>query len=96
MEESIIEFVLTTIQNLAAQYPDATWISIGMGVLLSICGVAAIATMWMPAPTQTTGAYAVIYRLVHALAAHFAQNKGAKADGSDPAVKSAVRQVTGK
>lgn len=96
MEESIIEFVLTTIQSLAAQYPDATWISIVMGVLLSICGVAAIATMWMPAPAQTTGAYAVFYRWVHALAAHFGQNKGAKADGNSVEVKQAVRQVTGK
>jgi len=96
MEESIIEFILTTIQSLSAQYPDAAWISILLGVLLSLCGLCAVATMWMPAPTQTIGAYAVIYRWVHALAGHFAQNKGAKADGNSPEVKQAVKAATGK
>ena len=96
MEENVVEFLISTIQSLAAQYPDATWIGIVLGVLLSLCGVAAIATMWMPAPSQTTGAYAAIYRWVHALAAHFAQNKGALADAKSAEVQSAVQQVTGK
>ena len=95
MEETVVDFLISTIQSLAAQYPDATWIGIVLGVLLSLCGVAAIATMWMPAPSQTTGAYAAIYRWVHALAAHFAQNKGAKADGNSVEVKQAVKRVTG-
>lgn len=96
MEETVVDFLISTIQSLAQQYPDATWIGVLLGVLLSICGVAAIATMWMPVPSQTTGAYAAIYRWVHALAAHFAQNKGAKADGNSVEVKQAVKQVTGK
>lgn len=96
MEDTIIELFISTLQDLATQYPDATWISIVLGALLTLCGVAAIATMWMPTPSQTTGVYAAIYRWVHALAAHFAQNKGAKADGNSVEVKQAVKQVTGK
>lgn len=96
MEETVVDFLISTIQSLAAQYPDATWIGIVLGVLLSLCGVAAIATMWMPAPSETTGVYATVYRWVHALAGHFAQNKGAKADGNSVEVKQAVKQVTGK
>lgn len=96
MEDSVISFVLSTLQSLAAQYPDAAWIGITLGVVLSLCGVAAIATMWMPVPTQTTGVYAAVYRWVHALAGHFAQNKGAQADGNSLEVKQAVKSVTGK
>ena len=96
MEDSVISFVLSTLQSLAAQYPDATWIGITLGVVLSLCGVAAIATMWMPAPSQTTGVYAAVYRWVHALAGHFAQNKGALADAKTPEVRQAVKSVTGK
>ena len=96
MEESIISFVITTLQELSAQYPDTAWIGIVLAVVLSICGVAAVATMWMPAPSQTTGVYAAVYRWVHALAGHFAQNKGALADAKSAEVQSAVQQVTGK
>lgn len=96
MEETVVDFMISTIQSLAAQYPDATWIGVVLGVMLSICGVAAVATMWMPAPSQTTGVYAAVYRWVHALAGHFAQNKGALADAKSAEVQSAVQQVTGK
>ena len=96
MEETVVEFLISTIQGLADQYPDATWIGVVLGVMLSICGVAAVATMWMPAPSQTTGVYAAVYRWVHALAGHFAQNKGALADAKSAEVQSAVQQVTGK
>ena len=96
MEETVVEFLISTIQSLAEQYPDATWIGVTLGVIFSICGVAAVATMWMPAPSQTTGVYAAVYRWVHALAGHFAQNKGALADAKSAEVQSAVQQVTGK
>ena len=96
MEETVVDFLISTIQGLADQYPDATWIGVVLGVMLSICGVAAVATMWMPAPSQTTGVYAAVYRWVHALAGHFAQNKGALADAKSAEVQSAVQQVTGK
>lgn len=96
MEENIIDFLLSTLQQLAEQYPDATWIGIAVGVLLSICGIAAVVTMWLPAPTQTTGVYAAVYRWIHALAGHFAQNKGALADAKTPEVQQAVKTVTGK
>ena len=96
MEEAVVDFLSSTIQSLAEQYPDATWVGVLLGVLLSICGVAAVATMWMPAPSQTTGVYAAVYRWVHALAGHFAQNKGALADAKTPEVQQAVKAVTGK
>lgn len=96
MEETVIEFIFSTLTSLAAQYPEATWIGVVLAVLLSICGVSAVATIWMPAPAETTGAYAAIYRWVHALAAHFGQNKGAVADGKSETVKAEVKAVTGK
>ena len=96
MEDTVIDFLISTIQSLADQYPDATWIGVVLGVMLSICGVAAVVTMWLPAPSQTTGVYAAVYRWVHALAGHFAQNKGALADAKSAEVQSAVQQVTGK
>lgn len=96
MEETIVDFLISTIQSLATQYPDVTWIGVVLGVILSICGVAAVVTMWLPAPSKTTGAYAVFYRFAHALAGHFSQNKGAVADANSTEVQSAVKQVTGK
>ena len=96
MEESIISFVISTLQELATRYPDTAWIGIVLAVVLSICGVAAVVTMWLPVPSQTTGVYAVFYKWMHALAGHFSQNKGAVADGKSPAVQTAVKQVTGK
>ena len=96
MEDTVIDFLISTIQSLADQYPDATWIGVVLGVMLSICGVAAVVTMWLPAPSQTTGVSAAVYRWVHALAGHFAQNKGALADAKSAEVQSAVQQVTGK
>lgn len=96
MEETVVDFLISTIQSLAEQYPDATWVGVLLGVLLSICGVAAVVTMWLPVPSQTTGAYAVFYRWMHALAGHFVQNKGAVADAKSCEVKKAVKAVTGK
>ena len=96
MEESIISFVITTLQEISAQYPDTAWIGVVLAVILSICGVAAVVTMWLPAPSESTGVYAALYRGVHALAGHFAQNKGALADAKAPEVQQAVKQVTGK
>ena len=91
MEETIVDFLISTIQGLAEQYPDATWVGIILGVVLSVCGVAAVATMWMPAPSESTGVYATLYRWVHALASHFAQNKGALADAKSAEVQQAVK-----
>ena len=44
MEESIISFVISTLQDLATQHPDTAWIGIVLAVVLSICGVAAVVT----------------------------------------------------
>lgn len=64
--------------------------------ILALCGLCAIATIWMPVPRETTGAYAAVYRWVHGFALHFGQNRGAVADGKSEAVKAEVKAVTGK
>lgn len=96
MEATVIDFILATLAQLSAQYPDAAWIVTALSVVMTVCGLCAVVTVWMPVPKETTGAYAVFYRWAHALAAHFGQNKGAVADGKSPAVQSEVKAVTGK
>lgn len=96
MEATVIDFILSTLMSLSAQYPDAAWLVTAVAVLMSLCGVAAVATIWLPVPKGTSGAYAAFYRWTHALAAHFGQNKGAVADGKAPEVQQAVKQVMGK
>ena len=96
MEQTVIDFIFSTLTSLAAQYPEASWIITAVAGLMSLCGVAAVMTIWLPVPKETTGAYAVLYRWAHALAAHFEQNKGAVADGKSETVKAEVKAVTGK
>ena len=96
MEATVIDFIFSTLMGLSAQYPEASWIVTAVAVLMSLCGVAAVATIWLPVPKGTTGAYAVFYRWTHALAAHFGQNKGALADAKSTEVQQAVKAVTGK
>lgn len=96
MEQTVIDFLFSTLASLAAQYPEASWIVTAVAVLMSLCGVAAVATIWLPVPKETAGAYAVFYRWTHALAAHFGQNKGALADAKAREVQQAVKQVMGK
>ena len=96
MEETVVEFLSCTVESLAERWPAATWRGVVVGVSRSSCGVAAVGTRWRPATSQTTGVYAAVYRWVHALAGHFAQNKGALADAKSAEVQSAVQQVTGK
>ena len=96
MEATVIDFIFSTLTSLAGQYPDAAWLVTALSVVATLCGLCAVATIWMPAPKETTGAYAAVYRWVHALALHFGQNKGAVADGKSPVVQAEVRAVTGK
>lgn len=96
MENTVIDFLLSTLTSLAAQYPDAAWIATVLSIIMTICGLCAVATVWMPVPKESTGAYAALYRWVHALALHFGQNKGAVADGKSEVVKAEVKAVTGK
>lgn len=96
MEATVIDFILSTLMSLSAQYPDAAWLVTALGVFMTVCGLCAVATVWMPVPKEPTGLYAVFYRWAHALAAHFGQNKGAVADGKAPEVQQAVKQVMGK
>ena len=95
MEQTVIDFIFSTLTSLAAQYPDAAWIVTALSVVMTVCGLCAVATVWMPVPKEQTGLYAV-FRWAHALAAHFGQNKGAVADGKSETVKAEVKAVTGK
>ncbi len=91
-----ISFVFSTLTEFASQNPDATWVAVVVSVLTSLCGICAVATIWMPVPSATTGLYATFYAFVHSLAAHFGQNKGAVADGKSAEVQDAVKAVKGK
>ena len=96
METAVIDFLFSALAQLAAQYPDAAWLAVALSVVMTVCGLCAVATVWMPVPKEPTGLYAVFYRWAHALAAHFGQNKGAVADGKSETVKAEVKAVTGK
>jgi len=96
METAVIEFLFSALAQLAAQYPDAAWLVTALSVVMTVCGLCAVATVWMPVPKEPAGLYAAVYRWAHALAAHFGQNKGAVADGKSETVKAEVKAVTGK
>ena len=96
METAVIEFLFSALAQLAAQYPDAAWLVTALSVVMTVCGLCAVATVWMPVPKELTGLYAAFYRWTHALAAHFGQNRGAVADGKSETVKAEVKAVTGK
>ena len=87
MEATVIDFILSTLMSFSAQYPDAAWLVTALSVVMTVCGLCAVATAWMPVPKETEGLYAVFYRWAHALAAHFGQNRGAVADGKSETVK---------
>lgn len=91
METAVIEFLFSALAQLAAQYPDAAWLAVALSAVMTVCGLCAVATVWMPVPKETAGLYAVFYRWAHALAAHFGQNKGAVADGKSETVKAESR-----
>lgn len=96
MEESIVAFIFDSISKLAELYPEASWVALIATILLTLCGIASVATIWMPAPKETSGWYYTLYKWLHALAAHYSQNSGAKADGAAPEVKAAVSKVMDK
>lgn len=96
MEESIVAFIFDSISKLAELYPEASWAALIGTILLTLCGISSVATIWMPAPKETSGWYYTLYKWLHALAAHYQQNKGAKADGAAPEVKAAVSKVMDK
>lgn len=67
MEATVIDFILSTLMSLSAQYPDAAWLVTALSVVMTVCGLCAVATAWMPVPKETAGLYAVFYRWAHAL-----------------------------
>ena len=96
MEAAVIEFLFSALAQLAAQYPDAAWLAVALSAVMTVCGLCAVATVWMPVPKGTAGPYAAVYRWAHAFAAHFGQNRGAVADGRSETVQAEVKAVTGK
>ena len=96
MEESIVAFIFDSISKLAELYPEAGWVALIATILLTLCGIASVATIWLPAPKETSGWYYTLYKWLHALAAHYSQNKCARADGATPEVKAAVSRVMDK
>ena len=88
METAVIDFLFSALAQLAAQYPDAAWLAVALSAVMTVCGLCAVATVWMPVPKETAGP--------HAFAAHFGQNRGAVADGRSETVQAEVKAVTGK
>ena len=39
MEATVIDFILSTLMSLSAQYPDAAWLAVAMSVLMTVCGL---------------------------------------------------------
>ena len=96
MEATVIDFIFSTLMSLSAQYPDAAWLVTALSVVMTVCGLRAVATVWMPVPKEPAGLYAAVYRWAHAFAAHFGQNRGAVADGRSETVQAEVKAVRGK
>ena len=58
MEATVIDFILSTLMSFSAQYPDAAWLVTALSVGMTVCGLCAVATVWMPVPKEPTGLYA--------------------------------------
>ena len=56
MEATVIDFILSTLMSFSAQYPDAAWLVTALSVVMTVCGLCAVATAWMPVPKETDGA----------------------------------------
>ena len=55
MEATVIDFIFSTLMGLSAQYPDAAWLVTALSVVMTVCGLCAVATVWMPVPKELTG-----------------------------------------
>ena len=55
METAVIEFLFSALAQLAAQYPDAAWLAVALSAVMTVCGLCAVATVWMPVPKETAG-----------------------------------------
>ena len=45
MEATVIDFILATLAQLSAQYPDAAWIVTALSVVMTVCGLCAVVTV---------------------------------------------------
>ena len=48
MEATVIDFILSTLMGLSAQYPDAAWLVTALSVVMTVCGLCAVATVCSP------------------------------------------------
>ena len=55
METAVIDFLFSALAQLAAQYPDAAWLAVALSAVMTVCGLCAVATVWMPVPKETAG-----------------------------------------
>ena len=55
MEATVIDFILSTLMSLSAQYPDAAWLVTALSVVMTVCGLCAVAPVWMPVPKERRG-----------------------------------------
>ena len=53
MESAVIDFLFSALAQLAAQYPDAAWLAVALSAVMTVCGLCAVATVWMPVPKET-------------------------------------------
>ena len=52
---TIIDFIFSALAQLSAQYPEVACLTVLAKVFWALCGLCAIATIWMPVPRETTG-----------------------------------------
>ena len=84
MESAVIDFLFSALAQLAAQYPDAAWLAVALSAVMTVCGLCAVATVWMPVPKETAGLYAAVYRLGPCLCRAFRAEPGARWRTADP------------
>ena len=96
METAVIDFLFSALAQLAAQYPDAAWLAVALSAVMTVCGLCAVATVWMPVPKETAGPYAAVSCGAHGCAAHFGQTRRAVADGRSETVQAEAKAATGK
>ena len=76
METAVIDFLFSALAQLAAQYPDAAWLAVALSAVMTVCGLCAVATVWMPVPKETAGPYAAVYRWAQRLCRAFRAEPG--------------------
>lgn len=96
MEATVIDFIFSTLMSLSAQYPDAAWLAVALSVVMTVCGLCAVATVWMPVPKETAGALCRLLPLGPCPCRALRAEQGRRGDRKTETVKAEVKAVTGK